>query len=211
MAPRLLLFDLGGVLVDYDPIGPLARLLPHRNDHRAIVRRWANRDELRRFETGQCLPREFAAAVIADFGMRLTPEEFLANFTLWDRGPLPGAIALLRSLRRKIRLACLSNNNSVHWSGLCTEFGVDREFDAAYLSHEIGIMKPDRRVYEHVLAAEGVAPQDVVFIDDNAENVASARAIGISAYQCVGLDAVRRQLATLRIDSSASDHEDKST
>jgi HAD superfamily hydrolase (TIGR01509 family) len=202
---RLLLFDLGGVLVDYDPIGPLEQLLPDVGDRRSIERRWADLDELRRFETGQCSPREFAMAVIGEFGLRLTPEEFLANFALWDRGPLPGAIELLRSLRTQVRLACLSNNNSVHWGRLREVFGIDREFDATYLSHEIGFMKPDRRVYRHVLAAEQVPPESVVFLDDNADNVAGARAVGISAYRCVGVDAARRQLAELPLKLSAVD------
>lgn len=205
--PRLLLFDLGGVLVDYDPIGPLTQLLPHRDDHHDIVRRWGNRRELRQLETGQCPPREFAAAVVAEFSLRLSPEEFLENFSLWDRGPVPGAIDLLRSLRGKIRLACLSNNNSVHWSRLCEVFGVDREFDATYLSHEIGIMKPDPRAYEYVLARERVTPQETVFVDDNAGNVAAARALGINAYQCVGFGAVRRQFAVLQIAASPGNRE----
>lgn len=207
--PRLLLFDLGGVLVDYDPIGPLTQLLPHRDDHHDIVRRWGDRRELRQLETGECPPRDFAAAVVAEFDLRLSPEEFLENFALWDRGPVPGAIEFLRSLRGRIRLACLSNNNSVHWSRLCEVFGVNREFDATYLSHEIGIMKPDPRAYEHVLAHERVRPQETVFIDDNAGNVAAARALGIDAFRCVGLEAVRRQLAALQIVVSPGNRENQ--
>jgi glucose-1-phosphatase len=204
-AAQLLLFDLGGVLVDYDPIGPLTALLPKPVDRHSMVRRWADREELRRLETGRCPPEQFAAAVIDEFGLRLTPEEFLAHFALWDRGPLPDAVALLRSLRGRRRLACLSNNNPVHWSRLCAVFGIDREFDATYLSHEIGVMKPDRRAYEHVLAAEDVPPQSVVFFDDNADNVAAARAVGIDAYRCVGLDAVRLRLDALELRRPAVD------
>jgi len=208
-APRLLLFDLGGVLVDYDPIGPLTQLLPHRDDHRDIVKRWGSREELRRLETGRCAPREFAEAVIAEFDLRLSPQDFLANFATWDRGPLPGAVELLRSLRRRFRLACLSNNNSVHWSRLCEVFGLDREFDATYLSHEIGVMKPDRGAYEHVIARERVAPRETVFVDDNADNVAAARALGIDAYRCVGLEAVRRQLADLAIEPPRTSEDER--
>lgn len=205
MRPRLLLFDLGGVLVDYDPIGPLTALLPERADHHRIVRRWAEREELRQLETGRCPPERFASAVIDEFELRLTPEEFLANFALWDRGPLPGAVALLKSLRGRLRLACLSNNNPVHWGRLCTVFGIDREFDATYLSHEIGVMKPDRRAYEHVLAAERVPAEGVVFLDDNTDNVAGARAVGLDAYHCVGIDAVQRRLAALSLRSPVTD------
>jgi glucose-1-phosphatase len=205
MSPRLLLFDLGGVLVDYDPVGPLTQLLPHGVDRHGIVRRWADREELRQLETGRCPPERFAAAVIEEFGLHLTPEEFLANFALWDRGPLPGAVALLRSLRGRLRLACLSNNNPVHWSRLCAVFGIEREFDATYLSHEIGVMKPDRRAYQHVLAVEDVPPESVVFLDDNTDNVAAARAVGIDAYRAVGIDAVRQRLDALSLGRSAVD------
>jgi HAD superfamily hydrolase (TIGR01509 family) len=201
--PALFLFDLGGVVVHYDPITHLAELVPVSGDRETITRRWANLPALHGLETGRCPPDEFAAAVIAEFGLRATPAEFLDNFALWDR-PMAGAVELLRSLREKYRVACLSNNNPVHWDRLCEEFAIDREFDATYLSYEIGIMKPDRRIYEHVLSAEGVAPRDVVFLDDNAENVAAARGVGIAAFQCAGIDAVRRQLDQLLTDTPAT-------
>jgi glucose-1-phosphatase len=202
---RLLLFDLGGVLIHYDPIGPLMKLVPGTEGREGITRRWASCGALRRLESGQCAPAEFAAAVIAEFNLRITPAKFLENFALWDRGPMAGSVELLRSLRRRYRLACLSNNNPIHWGRLRSVFGLDREFDATYVSHEIGIMKPDRRAYEHVLAAEKVTPQNVVFIDDNAENVAGARAVGISAFQCAGIDAVRGRLDALQLMPPAID------
>lgn len=210
-AVRLLLFDLGGVLIHYDPIGPLTRLVPGAQTRDAVTRRWAGCEALRRLETGRCAPAEFAAAVVGEFRLNVTPEEFLENFALWDRGPMTGAVELLRALRGGYRLACLSNNNAVHWSRLCRVFRMDREFDATFLSHEIGVMKPDCRAYEHVLAAENVAASDVVFIDDNAENVAAARDLGIHAFRCVGIEAVRRCLEELLGDPFAVHHESKPT
>ena len=204
--PRLLLFDLGNVLIHYDPIGPLTKLVPGTVDRETITRRWASCEALRRLETGRCRPDEFAAAVVAEFDLRVTPRQFLANFALWDRGPMAGAIELLRALRGRYRLACLSNNNAVHWGRLCSAFGVDREFDAAYLSHQIGVMKPDRRAYEHVLSVERAPPQDIVFLDDNAENVDAARAVGMSAFRCVGIDAARRRLDELLADTPVVTH-----
>lgn len=204
-----MLFDLGGVVVHYDPITPLTELVPGRDSREAITRRWAKLEVLRQLETGQCSPDEFAAAVIGEFGLRVTPVEFLDNFAQWDRGPMAGALELLRALRGNYRVACLSNNNAVHWGRLCRLFGVAREFDATYLSYEIGVMKPDRRAYDYVLSAESVAANDVVFVDDNAENVAAARAVGINAFRCMGIDMVRERLAELLPNTPELSHRSK--
>lgn len=195
MPPRALLFDLGGVLVHWDGIAPLVRLCPATVDHETIRRFWLESPWVRTFERGRCTPREFALGVIAELDLALAPDEFLGRFLAWDRGPFPGALELLDALRSRFTVACLSNNNPLHWSKIRDAYDFGRRFDRSYLSHEIGAVKPDAAAFEHVLVDLAIPPAEILFFDDNPECVEAARALGMSADQVSGVDGVIEALA----------------
>lgn len=83
------------------------------------------------------------------------------------------------------RVCLLSNTNPfmMRWahSGAFDGHGhpLDHYFDALYLSYEMKLMKPDRRIFEAMLAAEHAKPEHTVFIDDGERNVATAAELGI--------------------------------
>jgi len=58
---------------------------------------------------------------------------------------------------------------------------VQQAADKLYLSQELGMRKPEARIYQHVLDAEGVAADQAVFFDDNPQNIEAARALGIES------------------------------
>ncbi len=60
--------------------------------------------------------------------------------------------------------------------------------------HEVGLSKPDPRIFDLTVARLGVTPERVTFFDDSPANVAAARAVGLQAWQVQGVDAVRRRL-----------------
>ena len=61
--------------------------------------------------------------------------------------------------------------------------GLDHYFDALYLSYEMGIMKPERRIFEMMLQGENAKPEETVFIDDSAHNTEVAASLGIHVLQ----------------------------
>ena len=71
--------------------------------------------------------------------------------------------------------------------------------DACFFSNEIGLRKPDSECYRHVVEQLGVPPEEIVFFDDSQECVIGARASGLPAYQCAGIDALRVVLRDLGI------------
>jgi FMN phosphatase YigB (HAD superfamily) len=60
---------------------------------------------------------------------------------------------------------------------------------AAYLSHELGLVKPDGASFLKLLEIEGLPPEDCIFIDDRAENTAAAAALGMRTVTFTGRDA----------------------
>lgn len=195
--PKALLFDLGGVLVDFDGINPLIRLSQGRLDAEGARRFWLESRWVKAFETGGCNRDEFARGVVSDAGFDITPEEFLLQFASWEKGCFPGSRELLQSLRGKITLACLSNNNELHWEILHDRFDLASRFDHVFLSFAIGFVKPDPRIYLHALTSLALPPGDVVFFDDNPECVRGAEAVGIRALQVKGPSDIRAVLSDL--------------
>ncbi|GAB4125882.1 MAG: HAD family phosphatase [Acidobacteriota bacterium] len=191
---EVLLFDLGGVLVEWVGSAGLLSLADGSLDAEAARRFWLESPWVRRFERGQCSPLEFACGVVEELGLRLPPEDFLVHFTGWDKGPFPGATLLLRELRGRYRLACLSNNNTVHWPCLRDEFSLGKLFDRCFISCEIGLVKPDPDVFRYVRRELGVPAGRILFIDDNPECTEAAAAEGFTVLTASGIEGVRQAL-----------------
>ncbi len=191
--PTVLLFDLGGVLLESTAFERLNDLLPHPVDSDDLKARWLASPAARAFERGRIAPATFAQHLVAEWGLACTPTALLAEYASWVRGFEPGTLELLASLRGRYRLACLSNSNEVHWNRFDGFRGV---FDIALASHLLGEVKPDAACFTRALEALGVEPAAVAFFDDARPNVEAARALGIRAHRTLGLAGVRAVLAT---------------
>jgi HAD superfamily hydrolase (TIGR01509 family) len=195
--PQLLLFDLGGVLVEFSGFRDLSRLLRVPRSEADIQQQWIACPIIRSFGIGQLTPPQFADRFVAAWDIAVTPAAFLREFRTWTKGLLPGAREVLTALRGRFRLACLSNSNATHWERNAQELGLFTPFEAALSSHVLGCHKPDPLIYHRALAALHVAPGAVVFFDDGAANVEAAREVGIAAFQVAGVTELRTCLSAL--------------
>ncbi len=190
----VILFDLGGVLVRWEGVEGLARLsggaltLEQSRDH------WLRSEWVRRFEKGGCTARDFARGVVGEFGLTVEPSIFLEKLRSWDRGPFPGARELLELARQVATIACLTNNNEIHWPKLRDEFGLGTLFERSFVSHEIGMMKPDPEIYQYAIAELGVPAERILFLDDTRVNTEGAEACGIQTETVQGVEAARAAL-----------------
>ena len=192
----VLLFDLGGVLIELTGVARMGEWSGIA-DSEELWRRWLTSPGVRSFETGRSNADEFAAAMCLEFALPITAAEFMAEFALWPRQVFPGAHELLGALAARHRLAALSNNNAVHWERISRDMGLGGYFSASFLSHEIGLIKPDRAVFEHVADALGCPPGRVLFLDDNRLNVEQAAAVGMIAHRVAGVAETTALLVSL--------------
>lgn len=111
-------------------------------------------------------------------------------------GLMTERIEFLRNLRdsSQARWVVLSNTHSLHWACISSEPALASLFDASYLSYDIGALKPDARAFYHVLRHEGVESDQCFFLDDNAENLETARGLRIRAAQVDYTEAWRQPL-----------------
>lgn len=194
MPTRVVLFDLGGVLVELGGVQELGALVGETREEE-IWRRWLTCPWVRRFERGQCSTADFARGMVESWSLPIGEAEFLDAFRRWPRGLFPGAEELLEELRGLVRRACFSNTNAFHVEQQFEAFGLRELLDEHYFSNQIGHVKPDPEAYEHVVAALGCPASEVLFLDDNQINVEGARAVGLEAHRVCGPAEARALLA----------------
>jgi glucose-1-phosphatase len=186
-----LIFDLGGVLVENVGYAALQALLPGHPEPAHLRERWLGSSLARAFETGRIAPDEFASRFVREWEIDLSPEAFITAFKSWPKGFYPGAETLLRDLRRRYPVSCLSNSNVLHWGQL---EGWATLFDPVFVSHLTGEIKPDPSAFLQVIEKLGVSPAQIYFFDDAPPNVAAARQLGIQAFHVDGFAALRALL-----------------
>ncbi len=91
----------------------------------------------------------------------------------------PGMRKLLKELRENYVIVILSNNNELFRHGMQKAFGFESLFDEVIFSSQVGSKKPDEQIFRVFLKRFGIPANRVVFVDDTAENVATARKLGI--------------------------------
>lgn len=194
LKPELLLFDLGGVLVEFSGTRDLARFMRTPQAPGQILKRWIECPHTTAYEAGGIPAALWAERFVRDWDLTVAPDEFLAAFAAWSRGFFPGAAELLAELRPRYRLAALSNSNELHWKRN-QELGILQEFEFTMASHEIGCCKPDPAIFRSALERARLSPDAVIFFDDQPANVAGAASCGIRAYQVDGVAGVRECLS----------------
>jgi putative hydrolase of the HAD superfamily len=185
MAPglsvRAILFDIGGVLIALDGVPTMARLLGVEPAHETIHEMWMASASVLAYESGKIGAEEFAAGVVADLGLSISPAAFLADFCRWPGALQPGALDLLDAIPRRYRVAALSNTSAMHWQRIAAT-GLPSRFERTFLSHEIGHLKPSPDAFHCALRGLELPASDVLFLDDGVRNVTAAAALGMPAH-----------------------------
>jgi putative hydrolase of the HAD superfamily len=196
--PTWLLFDLGGVLVDFSGPRDLPALLPPgraATDWKLAMAGCAATDA---FERGAIDLPTFAARFVRDWQLATEADQFARLYVDWLRGLYDGVPTLLTRLRAAgYRLACLSNSNAAHWDRSTPMRWLQQQLDVAISSHQLGLRKPDSAIFAVALDRLGAPAEAVGYFDDLPANVAAAAAAGLRAHHVDGIDALHARLAAL--------------
>jgi 2-haloacid dehalogenase len=197
----VVVFDVGGVLIDWDPRHLYRKLF--LGDEPAMEHFLANvcthewnrcQDAGRSFAEGARLLRldhPDEAEMIDAYGARF--DEMMA-------GPISGSVKILAELReRGTPLYCLSNFSAETFPPALERFDFLRWFRGMVISGEVGVIKPDPRIYEILLGRFAIDPHRAVYIDDVAANVEAARRFGIYGIHFTTPVALRKELVRLAL------------
>ena len=164
----LYIFDLGNVIVDID----FNRVLGAWSDLTRVPLATLKKS----FHMGEAFHHH-------EMALPLSYEQFSHGWQAVFVALRPEVIAIMHKLREQgHRVVVLSNTNRLHTTFWPEEYPEIRDAaDHIYLSQDLGMRKPEARIYQHVLQAEGFSPSDTVFFDDNADNIEGANQLGITS------------------------------
>jgi len=141
---------------------------------------------------------EFYRLMAQDFGFDGDYEEFALIWSDIFTGD-EAMIALAAQLKGRYRRFILSNTNPIHMDFILARYPFMQTFEGLILSHEVGLLKPDRRIYELTLERFGLEAAQSVFIDDILANVEGAQAVGIHGIHHTDARRTREELTKLGI------------
>ena len=194
---KVVLFDLGNVLVDLGDKARFANIFDvEARDETQLWEMWLKSPAVKAFDAGQISLSTFMEALQQETCVEKSLADLTQDFINWPVGLFNGAAELVHQLPPHIHRAVLSNTNDAHWGRLLDEMGLSGLFHSYFASHQVGLVKPDLAVYEYVVKALSVAPDQILFIDDNAINVTTARKVGMQAEQAKGIECAKEILLT---------------
>lgn len=180
---RLIISDFGGVICTFDYrifCERLARRI-HRTPQRVFAAAFGDRLQAD-FETGKLSGREYHRAVMARLDAEVPYEEFSPMFgDIFTE--IPATCDLLRRLRARYPLYLLSDTNEIHFGHVRKTVAALSVFDEFIVSYQVGVMKPDPRIYQEALRRSGLPAGACVFVDDRPANVEGAAGLGLHAVR----------------------------
>ena len=195
MSIRAVIWDFGGVLVrmvDETPRRQLAARLG--TSLKTLYHLVFDSDSARRGTLGEITIDQHWEAIRQDLNVQ--PDSMPAIIEqFWAADGIDeDLVAYIASLRHTYTTGLLSNAWSDLRSVLTNRLKVAHLFDDMVISAEVGLAKPDPRIYHLVVQRLGVAPDEAVFFDDNAENIAAACEAGLLGFVYTDLEQARTDL-----------------
>lgn len=191
-----IIFDLGGVICDLTPercysefqkLGCDIDLLPHHLSHFVGI--------FQQIDRGTISPAKFCDEMRKKCNLPdLTNQQI---FDAWNSfiGPVDDCrLEAIQGLSQHYNIYLLSNTNEIHWtyiSANCMNYnGQDalRWFSRLFLSYEMHLEKPEPEIFRKVCLMAGVNAPESLFVDDNLDNLASAKALGYQTLHSTGGD-----------------------
>jgi len=194
MNPSVVVFDIGGVLVDWQPHLAWMDELGSVEAVTAFMERIDFKARNLRGDGGARFAELAAELEDAEDQRRLAA--YVSLYTKTVMNPVPGTWDVLDQLKaRGVPLHAITNWSAETWpEGLKAQPRLGEVFGVTVVSGEEGITKPDARIFEILCARAGVAAAECVFIDDGLHNVEGARAAGMEGIHFTGADALAAEL-----------------
>ena len=197
---KAVIFDVGGVLIrtadhsrrrDWEKRLNLAEWESEEIVFNSEMGQKAQRGEIETAELWQWIGRYLNLDTVA-------LQDFQAGF--WAGDVLDKElVAFIRQLRPHYQTAIISNATNTLRQMLSTKYPIADAFDLIVVSGEEKVMKPDAVIYERTLARLGRQPEEAVFVDDFAHNIAAAKQLGLATIHFRPHTNVPAELARLGV------------
>ncbi|MBA3654882.1 MAG: HAD family phosphatase [Actinobacteria bacterium] len=200
MAVKAVVFDLGNVLIEWNPRHLYRKVFSDEEAMEQFLATVCTMEWNDGLDRGHPLA-EAVATLSAEYPEHA--EHIAAYHERWAEmvdGAIDETVAVLAELRDAgVPLYALSNWSAETFVLVRDQFPFLDWFAGVLLSSEVGVTKPDVRIFETLCRRYGLEPAATLFIDDNAPNVDGARAAGLQAHHYRSAATLREELVSLRL------------
>ncbi len=189
-------FDLGGVLVDWNPRYLLRKVMPGREaEMESILADVLNHEWNLQRDTGDSWPDAIDRA-------KAEHPQWADIFDAYDQrwaetlaGSHEDTVAILHELKeREVPLLALSNWSGAKFHHAEEKFDWLQDFDGVVVSGRVGLIKPNRDIFEYLMEAHSLQAGDIFFVDDHEPNIVAARSYGIHSHHFTDAPSLRAEL-----------------
>jgi putative hydrolase of the HAD superfamily len=194
-AVRNVIFDLGGVVFDWNPDHIVARVQPVPELRAALKAALFGHADWRLFDRGTLTEAELIERLQTRIGATRQEVEVILDAVRESLVEKPETLQLIRALQGQgTPLYCLSNMPGSIYAHLRRRHNFWDAFSGIVISGQVQMMKPEPEVFRHLLATFNLRPEESVFIDDLPANIESARQVGLHTVWFKDATQCRREL-----------------
>lgn len=195
---RHVVFDIGGVLLDWNPRHLYRRIFSNSGEMEAFLAKLEKLEWNLAQDGGRTWGEGVAAFAALYPDERHLIEPFHHRWLETVKAPLWDTVALQRRLKAKgVRLFAITNYSAEKYDLSLGHFPFLNEFEDTVVSGKERLLKPDPAIYRLLLDRNGLEARHCLFIDDAEKNVTGARAVGLAAHHFQGAAGLEDELQRL--------------
>ncbi len=190
-----MVFDVGGVLVDWDPRYLYRRIIPDEEAMERFLAEVCTPEWHARHDLGASYEDTIPVLAAAHPQWADEVRAWSERFAEMYGGVFEGTVALLADLRRRrVPLFASTNWGAASWQEAKARYEFLDWFDGALVSGAVGLAKPDPAFFELLLETFGLHPRGTLYIEDNLANLEAAADRGFVTHRFVSSPALAAEL-----------------
>lgn len=196
---RVVVFDFGGVVAkaDREPVVNFYRETLHlsENELRLLLHRLQTTLASGGTEEG------FWCDYAQSKNIELSDDWFIRLHDVYHSSisPIPGTLDVVKDLQRLGYQTAMLSDIKEHQAKIVRELGYYEYFQPVLLSYQIGVEKPDPQAFKILIDTLSMNPEEIIFVDDKADNVQAARAAGIHSITFQNAELLKQELKQIGI------------
>ncbi len=200
MKTDTIIFDLGNVLVNWNPANLYRKIFAHEQEVKHFLLNVCTMDWHTQQDGGR-LPQQGTDELVKRYPQH--KNAIRAYYSRWKEmfdGPIEGSVQLLKELKENsYRLYALSNWNRELYEQTVADFPFLDWFHGKIISSDEGMKKPDENIYQLLFSRYSINPQTAIFIDDNKANIETGKRLGLHGILFTSPEALRNEFINLQI------------
>jgi putative hydrolase of the HAD superfamily len=193
---RNVVFDFGGVLVNWNPAEVVAGLFSGNDLRRKVMQSIFRHPDWLEIDRGALSEAQAIERFSDRTGLGADILQELMDRIRESLTLIPETASLIHDLsERGMRVYGLSNMSAATFRMLAARYDIWSVFDGVLISGDVGLVKPDAAIFERLVADHALEPPESMFVDDLLPNVEAARRLGFAAMHFRGSAECRAELA----------------